>query len=188
MEPTIFLFGGFGNDVHNGGIGADNMQGGFGNDTYFVDNGADFVFEAVGAGIDRIVSSISITLNIASRANVENLSLTGGAFFGVGNALGNSIVGTNFANNLQGLGGNDGISGTNLANNLQGLGGNDTILGFAGNDLLGGGANNDLLDGGLGADFMNGGGFGNDSFQFSYCTRHSRYDRSGLQPVRHRQQ
>ena len=139
------LSGGFGNDVHNGGIGADNMQGGFGNDTYFIDNGADFVFEAAGAGIDRIVSSINLTLNTVPRANVENLSLSGAAAFGQGNALGNSIVGTNFANNLQGLGGND---------NLAGLGGNDLLLGGVGNDVH---------NGGLGADNMQG-GIGNDSY------------------------
>ena len=71
-----------GSDRLDGGIGVDNMQGGVGDDVYVVDNGADFVFEAAAAGTDTIVSSISTTLNIASRANVENLTLIGGAVVG----------------------------------------------------------------------------------------------------------
>ena len=163
------LFGGVGNDVHNGGLGADNMQGGVGNDSYIVDNAGDFVFEAAASGFDSILSSINLTLNVAARANVENLSLSGAAFFGQGNALGNTIV------------------GTNLANNLQGLGGNDRIFGLAGNDSLLGGTGSDLLDGGPGADLLNGGGVGNDLFQFSAAL--GTIDRrSGLQPVGHWQQ
>ena len=82
-------------------------------------------------GIDLISSSISLSLSAAGRFDVENLSLTGGAVFGIGNALDNQIVGTNFANNLNGLAGND---------SLFGLGGNDAMFGGIGNDFLNGGA------------------------------------------------
>ena len=100
-----------GNDFLNGGTGADSMRGGLGNDTYVVDNFGDFVFEAAGAGIDRIFSFISLSLNVPAMAAVENLSLVGAAANGTGNALGNSIVGNNFNNVLSGLGGNDFLRG-----------------------------------------------------------------------------
>lgn len=121
------------------------MVGGQGNDRYFVDNVGDVVAEAFNEGIDLISSSISLSLSATGRFDVENLSLTGGAFFGIGNALNNQIVGTNFANNLNGLGGNDSLSG------------------LAGNDALIGGAGNDVLNGGLGVDNMTG-GTNNDTY------------------------
>ena len=88
------MFGGIGNDLLNGGIGADTMRGELGNDTYVVDNAGDVVID-FGAGIDRIVSSISTSLNLAGRLTVENLTLTGTAVTGVGNALNNVITGDN---------------------------------------------------------------------------------------------
>lgn len=84
------------------------------------------------------------------------------------------LVGTIFADIMEGKGGND---------VLLGLGGNDIMDGDAGNDHLDGGAGNDNMQGGFGADtllgglgndilsgddgndFMNG-GFGNDTFLF----------------------
>jgi Ca2+-binding RTX toxin-like protein len=143
-----FLLGGADNDVLNGGTGVDNMQGGTGNDVYVVDTGTEAIFEAVGAGIDRVLSTVSFTLNTVPRANIENLTLSGAAVSGVGNALGNTIV------------------GTNLANNLFGLDGNDSLFGLGGNDFLSGGNGSDLLDGGLGTDLMSGGG-GSDTLRFS---------------------
>jgi Ca2+-binding RTX toxin-like protein len=137
------LIGLTGNDFLNGGTGADTMVGGFGSDTYFVDNAGDVVAEGFNEGIDRILSSISLSLSAAGRFDVENLTLTGGAFAGVGNALGNQIVGTNFANNLNGLGGND---------SLFGLGGNDALFGGTGSDLLNGGTGVDNMTGGTGND------------------------------------
>jgi len=139
------LIGLGGADTLNGGTGADVMIGGAGNDTYFVDNVGDRVAEGFNDGIDRIVTSISLSLSAAGRFDVENLSLTGGAFFGIGNALDNQIV------------------GTNLANNLNGLGGNDSLFGLGGNDFMFGGAGSDFLNGGTGVDNMNG-GIGNDTY------------------------
>ena len=105
------LAGGGGNDRLNGGTGADRMRGGLGNDTYVVDNSGDFVFEAAGAGIDRIFSFIGLSLNVPAKAAVENLSLVGVAVIGTGNALGNTISGNNSNNPLSGLGGNDFLFG-----------------------------------------------------------------------------
>ena len=136
------MFGGIGNDVLNGGVGADTMRGELGSDTYFVDNGGDVVID-FGAGIDRIVSSISTSLSLAGRLTVENLTLAGTAVVGIGNGLGNQIVGDNVANTLSGLGGD---------NSLFGLGGNDNMFGGTGNDLLNGGVGADTMRGELGND------------------------------------
>ena len=138
------LFGEAGNDFHDGGTGADLMVGGFGNDTYVVDNVGDNVIELAGQGIDTILSSISTSLSVGGKLNVENLTLTGvGAIVGIGNALDNTIVGNNANNGLSGLGGNDRIFG---------LGGNDIMLGGAGNDFLNGGLGNDTMRGQTGND------------------------------------
>jgi Ca2+-binding RTX toxin-like protein len=115
----------------NGGIGGDRLVGNGGNDTYYVDNAGDVVVEAVGAGIDRVSSTISYTLG----ANVENLILAGSrAINGTGNGLNNVIT------------------GNGAANVLSGGNGNDTLRGLAGNDKLDPGAGNDTLNGGIGLD------------------------------------
>ena len=136
------LYGGAGHDTLDGGSGSDRMEGGAGNDVYFVDDAGDEVIEAASAGTDHVQSLISYTLG----ANIETLTLLGSAGLnGTGNALGNTITGTE---------GN---------NQLLGLDGNDWLFGGAGNDLLDGGTGNDSLDGGLGADTMIGGA-GNDTY------------------------
>lgn len=110
------LDGGFGNDNLNGAAGNDTMNGGTGNDNYVVDAIGDTITEAVGAGIDTVLSPITHTLG----NNVENLLLANiaGAINGNGNALSNKLVGNTAVNQLSG-----------------GLG-NDTLIGNAGNDLL----------------------------------------------------
>ena len=136
------LLGQGGNDNLNGGAGFDNMQGGSGNDTYTVDNASDTVTEAGGAGTDLVNSSISYTL----LANVENLTLTGGAAInGTGNTLNNTILGNNAANTLAGGGGNDTLHGNAGNDTLNGGSGTDTLLGQAGTDFLIGGTGSDLF-------------------------------------------
>ncbi|HEU0133257.1 MAG TPA: M10 family metallopeptidase C-terminal domain-containing protein, partial [Allosphingosinicella sp.] len=107
------LTGAAGNDTLNGGVGADSMAGGTGNDSYQVDQSGDSVTEAAGEGTDTVNSSISYTLG----ANLENLTLTGTAANGTGNALDNVITGNASDNVLDG-----------------GLGA-DSMIGGAGNDL-----------------------------------------------------
>ena len=97
------------------------MAGGGGNDRYIVDNAGDFVIELRNSGIDTVISSVGYALP----EHVEHLSLTGRAAFGQGNAAGNRLI------------------GSENADVLNGLGGNDTLVGAGGDDVL---------DGGLGSD------------------------------------
>lgn len=129
-EGDDTLYGGDGHDYLNGGAGTDLMDGGKGNDTYVVNTATDIIVELAGQGTDLVLSNVSYTLS----ANVENLTLTGAASYGTGNALGNVITG------------NDG------AVELDGAAGNDTLIGGAGNDHLIGGLGADRMTGGVGND------------------------------------
>jgi len=124
------ITGNGGNDTLIGGLGADKLAGGTGDDAYFVDNGGDLVAELTGEGTDIVNASISYVLT----DNVENLTLTGTAADGTGNALDNVIV------------------GDAADNHLFGGAGNDTLIGGDGNDLLDGGAGADAMAGGNGDD------------------------------------
>ncbi len=98
------LLGNAGNNVLNGMAGADAMAGGQGNDTYIVDNLLDSVIEQADAGTDTVYSSVSYTLG----ANVENLSLLGGAAANInGNELDNILIGNGAGNIIDGGAGND---------------------------------------------------------------------------------
>jgi len=130
------LDGGSGNDMLIGGAGADSLYGGDGNDIYSVDSVFDTVIEGVGAGSDRIDTTLtSLTLG----ANVENLAYAGistASFSGTGNTLNNAI---------------------------WGWAGNDTLSGGAGSDYLDSSSGNDVLNGGTDNDLMLGRG-GNDTY------------------------
>jgi ELWxxDGT repeat protein len=138
------LIGGIGSDLLDGGLGDDSLAGGAGNDSYVVDSLGDQIVEQTDGGYDRVIASLSWTLD----AELERLSLSGATDLnGTGNALANRLDGNAGANVLDGGEGDDA---------LYGLGGNDTLIGGIGSDLLDGGLGNDSLAGGA----------GNDSFLF----------------------
>jgi Ca2+-binding RTX toxin-like protein len=119
---TLSGFGG--NDTLIGNGGLDTMIGGPGNDTYTVDSTNDVVTELANEGTDTVNSSVNFSF--ASLPNLENLTLTGTAATGTGNALDNIITGNGSANTLSGAAGND---------TLDGGGGIDTMSGGTGNDV-----------------------------------------------------
>ncbi|MCC7425487.1 MAG: calcium-binding protein [Alphaproteobacteria bacterium] len=129
-----------GNDIIDGGAGADGMYGGAGDDTYVVDDAGDIAADPVNAGLDLVLASITWTLS----ANIENLNLTGaGDINGTGNALGNLISGNDGANVLTGLGGDDLLNGGAGADQMFGGTGDDLYIvdnaGDVASDVAGGG-------------------------------------------------
>jgi serralysin len=114
------IIGNEGDNRLDGGVGNDTMTGGKGSDVYVVDSALDVVNETIangsGGGIDRVESSV--TFSLATRANIDNLTLLGGGNInGTGNALANTILGN---------------SGSNI---LDGGAGVDILKGGAGNDI-----------------------------------------------------
>lgn len=154
------LLGGNGNDILDGGLGVDTMDGGLGDDTHIVDNTSDVAEEtATGGGVDLVQSSVAYTLS----AELENLTLTGAALYGTGNAKNNVIEGNDKDNAMGGLEGNDTLRGNGGKDQLGGGPGDDTLEGGTGDDELSGGDGNDILKGGTGTDTLNGGP-GNDTY------------------------
>lgn len=143
-----------GNDILSGSVGADMLTGGLGDDIYIVNNAGDQVLENPNEGTDTVQASLSWILAV----NVENLTLTGGATSGTGNAVGNTIVGNAGANTLLGLGGNDTVYGGAGNDSIQGdqnftaLTGNDVILSEDGDDVVFGGPGDDVVALGAGFD------------------------------------
>lgn len=127
------LLGGDGDERLDGGLGIDTLAGGDGDDTYIVGEAGDVVAERPGAGNDVIAASVSI--NLTTRPNIENVALLGSAnIFAIGSEGANTLSGNAGSNGLTGLGGND---------VLVGGGGGDTLVPGLGTDLLFGQAGND---------------------------------------------
>jgi Ca2+-binding RTX toxin-like protein len=139
-ELGNIITGNNGDNILDGKGGNDTLTGGIGNDTYVVDSVKDVVSETVlnkaGGGVDLIQSSVSFSL--ATRTNVENLTLTGaGDISGTGNSMANVIDGNSGANLLDGGAG---------ADTLRGGAGNDTYIFDNLNDKVDEGANTDTGD------------------------------------------
>ena len=75
------MIGGVGDDWFDGGGGNDVMKGDSGNDTYVVDSLSDLIVEDANRGIGGVdvVTSSTISLNLASFADVEDVTLSGRA-------------------------------------------------------------------------------------------------------------
>jgi Ca2+-binding RTX toxin-like protein len=104
------LTGGDGDDLLDGGEDADTMSGGAGDDTYRVDDAGDVVTENPGEGTDTVIASLTYTLT----NDVEVLILEADPdpdIDGTGNALDNTLIGTEGANILDGGAGADRMEG-----------------------------------------------------------------------------
>ncbi len=146
------LTGGDGDDRLLGGGGTNLLYGGSGNDIYNLEGVNDITFEDAGGGIDTVLSSTSHYLF----ANLENLTLFGGAFFGVGTGVDNVIIGNDIDNLLIACGGADTVNGGFGNDLIFGEDGDDELNGGGGVDFVVGGAGNDRILGGTGADALYG--------------------------------
>jgi Ca2+-binding RTX toxin-like protein len=98
------IYANSGNNLLDGGAGADTMYGLAGDDVFFVDSAGDFVVENANEGNDAIFTSLDYVLP----ANVENLVFENAAgHWGMGNALANGIFGNIGDDVLDGGGGAD---------------------------------------------------------------------------------
>jgi Ca2+-binding RTX toxin-like protein len=126
-EFANMIIGDNGDNVLDGGAGADVLQGLLGNDTYALGSEATGVDTVVDTGGTDTITS-AITRSLASYAGIEKLVLTGAAAInGTGDGFANTITGNIAANTLDGGPGND---------TLDGGGGIDTLVGGAGNDTF----------------------------------------------------
>ena len=83
--------------------------------------------EDLGAGYDRVITSVSLTGAAALAVNVEYGELTGASALSLdGNAGDNTLVGNSAGNTLTGFGGNDIIDGRGGADAMIGGQGSDT--------------------------------------------------------------
>ena len=128
------LLGSTGNDRLDGGTGNDTLVGGEGSDVYVTDSAADIISETgtTAGDVDTVYAGVNWTL----QGTLENLTLTGSAAVGGGNAQANVILGNAAANTLSSSAGDDTVSGGS---------GNDTINGSTGSDRLTGGTGNDVF-------------------------------------------
>ncbi len=186
------LTGGLGDDLLEGGRGADryHFEIGDGADVVLEDGGADAVGDefVLGAGIDAGDVSLRRTpdnpddLILVIGTNGDEVRLTGqlSGRIGQGIELVRFDDGTTWSRDQlvehyrtqPATSDPDFLVGTGSDDGFSGLGGDDLIEGAAGDDLLGGGEGNDELRGGAGADVLTGGagddrlsgGFGADGF------------------------
>jgi len=159
-----FMLAGNGSDILDGGAGADSMSGGVGDDRYYIDNLDDEVGENPGEGTDTIFLNApdqEFNVSFTMADNVERL-VVGAVHPHVirGNALANTIIGSNGTDQINGAEGDDVINGNGGSDSLFGFDGMDTVIGGNGNDGIFGDGNGtisyggDTLTGGAGADFF----------------------------------
>jgi Ca2+-binding RTX toxin-like protein len=148
-----FIIGGRGNDLINGGGGDDHLDGGFGDDALNGGEGMDIAY------FDTAQLGVTINLNTSNPQNtigagIDTLISIEGL---VGSAFADTLIGNSAINAIYGDAGNDLIFGGAGDDLLDGEGGNDTLRGDAGSDTIFGRDGADLLVGGEGADFLDGG-------------------------------
>jgi Ca2+-binding RTX toxin-like protein len=101
-----------GDDLLDGGAGDDTLRGGTGHDTYHVDSAGDLVIELSGEGADHVRAWIPVYTLPANVEDLTGMRPDGGQTL-TGNGGFNTIVGTRFADVLDGGGSGDTLSGGN---------------------------------------------------------------------------
>ena len=147
---TDLITGFSGDDSLFGLDGNDQLKGGAGND--YIDGGAGIDLIDFSAAGGTPTGGITFTLVQSASDTVADLSGVGLGIDTYRNIEG--VIGTQYA---------DTLNGSALADTLDGGDGIDSLNGNAGNDNLFGGGGNDSLDGGAGADAMSG-GLGDDTY------------------------
>lgn len=137
------ITGNSGRNILDGKGGADTMTGQLGDDIYIVDNAGDRVVEAAGAGSDKVLSLISHKLTAGQEIEaLQLLASTGTARLHLeGNEFGQTLVGNNGANTLNGGLGNDVLIGRDGADTFifahaLGAGNVDRIADFSAEDTV----------------------------------------------------
>ena len=116
------LAGNWGDNILDGGAGADQMFGYLGNDLYVVDNSADRAYDPVNNGtFDRVLTSVTFTLEAGSE--IEVLAAINGAA-----TTAFDLVGNEFANTILGNDGQNTIVGGLGIDTLTGNGGGDVFV------------------------------------------------------------
>ncbi|MEP3889219.1 MAG: hypothetical protein ABJN69_02060 [Hellea sp.] len=182
-----FRYGGEGNDyITGGGLDGGTLDGGAGNDIFQISAGALTLIGGTGKDLLILNGATSTDIHIGDETYLSTftdrdpdqityeltfvLSEAGNDdYLGIEDVLGNNgddtIRGSEFANELNGLFNDD---------TLYGLGGDDRLFGSSGTDTLYGGAGNDLLNAGQIEDGDSStietvdGGEGNDTLSFEY--------------------
>ncbi|GAB3661215.1 calcium-binding protein [Ramlibacter alkalitolerans] len=118
------LWGGGGADLLDGGEGIDRLAGGAGDDTYVLRDAGDVLVEAMGEGIDSVLSALGAFTLAPDIENATVLAPAGAVVWG--NAADNRLSGGAGDDELHGAGGNDWIDGGAGSNALSGGAGDDS--------------------------------------------------------------
>ncbi len=167
-EGNDSLDGGAGNDAYDGGAGADRYHfgAGSGRDELEADSEDIIVAAESLTAEDLIVSQFGLNLSIGVRGTADQIEIydwfdnpdarVAGLEFSDGTLLN--------ANDLEAMAetalatpDDDRIGGSNAADILDGLSGNDEIYGNDGDDVVAGSDGDDWMDGGSGIDILRGG-------------------------------
>jgi Bacterial Ig domain/RTX calcium-binding nonapeptide repeat (4 copies) len=119
----------------------------------------DDAFPALAAGVEAVDSftyTISDGQGGTDTATVQ-VTVTGVEAEEDDCDCGDSVLGTEGADNMRGTTADDSICGLDGDDTITGFMGNDKLMGGSGDDHLNGGIGNDTLKGGIGEDSLNGG-------------------------------
>ncbi len=173
------LEGGDGNDTLNGGKGVDALSGGADDDILQVRSkeGAYDTFDG-GTGADtlQLLGTVTLAGFDATASSIEILQGNGHGLFGTGQAdvfdLSGLTTPPTDLRFIDAKGGDDTLIGSDFADELRGQSGDDVLDGRGGNDILNGGSgrNTYVFGDGYGADTVSRYNRGMDKFDFTDVT------------------